>query len=50
VLCLEEVELELPMGRDTQVPLTHGGEDGCLRDGVRVEIMELHLIPEGERL
>jgi hypothetical protein len=36
--------------RDTQVPLTNDGEDGRLHDGVGVEVVELHLIPEGERL
>jgi hypothetical protein len=47
VLHLEEVEPEVPMGRDTQVPLAHGGKDGHLRNGVGVEIVELHLILEG---
>jgi hypothetical protein len=47
VLCLEEVELEIPVGRDTQVPLTDGDEDGCLCDEVGVEVVELHLIPGG---
>jgi hypothetical protein len=44
VLRLEEVEPEVPMGRDAQVPFAHGGEDGRLHDGVGVEIVELHLI------
>jgi hypothetical protein len=50
VFCLEEVELEVPMGRDTQVPLAHGGKDGRLCNGVGVKVVELHLILEGERL
>jgi hypothetical protein len=43
-LCLEEVEPEVPMGRNPQVPLAHRGEDGGLHDGVGVEVVQLHLV------
>jgi hypothetical protein len=36
------------MRRDTQVPLTDGGKDGHLCDGVGVKVVELHLIPGGK--
>jgi hypothetical protein len=41
-LCVEEVELQVPMGLNSKVPFTDDDEDGRLRDGVGVEVMELH--------
>ena len=32
------------MGGDAQVPLADGDEDGRLRDGVGVEVVELHAV------
>ena len=45
----EEMEPQLPMGGDPQIPLADGDEDGRLRDAVRVEVVELHAIVMRER-
>ena len=42
--CPKEVEPQLPVGGNAQVPITDGDEDGCLRNGVGVEVVELHAI------
>jgi hypothetical protein len=42
VLCLEEVEPQLLVGLDPQVPLTDGHKNGDMRDGVGGEMIELH--------
>jgi hypothetical protein len=44
VLRLEEVEPELLVGLDPQVPLANGRENYGLQDGVGGEMMELHLV------
>jgi hypothetical protein len=41
---LEEVEPQLLVGLDPQVPLVDGHENGGLRHGVGGEMVELHLI------
>ena len=46
---LEEVEPQLPMGSNPQIPLADGDEDGRLCNGVGVEVMELHAIVIWER-
>jgi hypothetical protein len=45
VLHLEEVEPEVPVGRDAQISLADGSEDGHLRDRVRIKVVKLHPIP-----
>ena len=45
----EEVEPQLPMGGNPHIPLTDDDEDGRLRDGVGVEVMQLHTIVMRER-
>jgi hypothetical protein len=40
----EEMEPQVLMGLNCQVPLADGGEDGRLSDGVRVEVVQLHPI------
>ena len=42
--CPEEVESQLLVRGNAQVPLVDGDEDGRLRDGVGVEVVELHAI------
>jgi hypothetical protein len=37
------------MGLDPHEPLADGGKEGRLSDGVRVEVVELHLIVVQER-
>ena len=46
---LKEVEPQLPVGGNAQVPLADGDEDGRLRDGVGVEVVELHIVVMLER-
>ena len=38
------------MGGNPQIPLADGDEDGRLRDGVGVEVVELHAIVVWEHL
>ena len=45
----EEMEPQLPMGSNPQIPLTDSDEDGRLRDGIGVEVVELHAIVVRER-
>ena len=45
----EEVEPQLPMGSNPQIPLVDGDEDGRLRDGIGVEVVEHHAIVVPER-
>ena len=40
----KEVEPQLLVGGNAQVPLADGDEDGCLCDGVGVEVVNLHAI------
>ena len=47
--CLEEMEPQLPMGGNAQVPLADDDKDGCLRDGVGVEVVKLHAVVMRER-
>ena len=47
--CPKEVEPQLPVGGNAQVPLTDGDKDGRLRDGVGVEVLELHAVVVRER-
>jgi hypothetical protein len=42
MLRLEEVEPQLLVGLDPQVPLADGRKNGSLRDGIRGEMVELH--------
>ena len=42
--CPEEMEPQLPMGSNPQVPLADGNKDSRLCDGVGVEVVELHAI------
>ena len=37
------------MGGNAQIPLADGDEDGCLRNGVGVEVVELHIVVVWER-
>jgi hypothetical protein len=46
VLYLEEVEPEIPMGRNAQISLADGGEDSCLRDRVGIKVVKFHPIPD----
>ena len=46
---LEEVEPQLPMGSNPQIPLADSDEDGRLRDGIGVEVVELHAVVVWER-
>ena len=45
----EEVEPQLPMGSNPQIPLIDSDEDGRLRDGIGVEVVELHTVVVRER-
>jgi hypothetical protein len=45
----EEMEPQLPMGSNPQIPLVDGDEDGRLCDGIGVEIVELHTVVVWER-
>jgi hypothetical protein len=48
-LCAEEMDPQVLVGLDPQEPLIDGGEDGCLRDGVGVEVVQLHPIVVRQR-
>jgi hypothetical protein len=43
-LCTEEMEPQVPVGLNPQESLTDGREDGCLHDGIGVEVVQLHLV------
>ena len=45
----KEVEPQLPVGGNAQVPLADGDEDGRLRNGVGVEVVELHAVVMWQR-
>jgi hypothetical protein len=45
----EEMEPQVLLGLDPQVPLLDGDEDGCLGDGVRVEVVQLHPVVVQQR-
>ena len=47
--CPKEVEPQLPVGDNAQVPLTDDDEDGRLRNGVGVEVVKLHAVVMQER-
>jgi hypothetical protein len=38
----EEVEPQVPVGLDPQEPLADGGKDARLRNGVGIEVVQLH--------
>ena len=46
---MEQVEPQLPVGSDPQVPLADGDEDGRLHYGVGVEVVKLHAVVMRER-
>ena len=41
---LEEMEPQLPVGSNPQIPLADSDEDSRLRDRIVVEVVELHAI------
>ena len=47
--CPEEVEPQLPMGSNPQIPLADSDEDSHLHDRIGVEVVELHTIVVRER-
>jgi hypothetical protein len=49
VLRLEEMELEIPMGRNAQISLADDGEDSRLRNRVGIEVVKFHLIANRQR-
>jgi len=49
VPCPEKVEPQLLVGSNPQSPLVDSDEDGCLRNGIGVEVVELHAVVVRER-
>jgi hypothetical protein len=48
MLRLEEVEPQLPVGLDPQVPLADSHKNGGLRDGIGGQLVELHPVMVGD--
>ena len=47
--CPKQMEPQLLVGSDPQVPLANSDEDGRLCDGVGAEVVELHAVVVRER-
>ena len=45
----EEMEPQIPMGSNPQIPLADGNKDSRLSDGVGIKIVELHAVVVRER-
>ena len=48
-LAAEQVDPQIPVRFNSQIPLAEGDEDRRLRDGVRAEVVQLHSVVFAQR-